>query len=87
MTIIISPKAEKYLKKLNKIDQIAIYQKIKNLTQAKPSGEEKLKGFKDIFRIRVGHYRIVYRRFKEKIYIVLIGHRKDIYQILKYLLN
>jgi len=87
MTVTISPKAEKYFRKLNKLDQIAISEKIKNLKEIKFIREEKLQGFKNIFRVRVGHYRIVYRRLKENIYIILIGHRKDIYQILKYLLK
>jgi len=80
MKILIAKKAEKYLKKIPKIDQIAIVRKIRLLTSPS-SNEEKLKGLKNIYRVRVGDYRIVFRRTKEEIFIVLISHRKEIYQL------
>ena len=80
MKILIAKRAEKYLKKILKIDQIAIVRKIRLLTSPS-SNEEKLKGLKNIYRVRVGDYRIVFRRSKEKIFIVLIGHQKEIYQL------
>jgi mRNA interferase RelE/StbE len=80
MKILIAKRAEKYLKKIPKIDQIAIVRKIRLLTSPS-SNEEKLKGLKNIYRVRVGDYRIVFRRTKEEIFIVLIGHRKEIYQL------
>jgi len=80
MKILIAKRAEKYLKKIPKIDQIAIVRKIRLLTSPS-SNEEKLKGLKNIYRVRVGNYRIVFRRTKEEIFIVLIGHRKEIYQL------
>jgi len=84
MKILIGKKAEKYLKKIPKIDQIAIARKIRSLTSP-TFNEEKLKGFKNIYRVRVGDYRIVFRRTKEEIFIVLIGHRKEIYQLVNHL--
>jgi mRNA interferase RelE/StbE len=80
MKILIAKRAEKYLKKIPKIDQIAIVRKIRLLTSPSPN-EEKLKGLKNIYRVRVGDYRIVFRRTKEEIFIVLIGNRKEIYQL------
>jgi mRNA interferase RelE/StbE len=80
MKILIAKRAEKYLKKIPKIDQIAIVRKIRLLTSPS-SNEEKLKGLKNIYRVRVGDYRIVFRKTKEEIFIVLIGHRKEIYQL------
>ena len=87
MRIIFSTQAEKELRRLPKLDQIAISQKIRMLENISLVGEEKLKGYKNIFRARVGDYRIVYRRKIEEIYIVLIGYRKDIYRILDKLLK
>ncbi len=88
MKIIISPRAEKQLRKLPKIDQIAIASKIRSLIEISSiSGEEKLSGFKNISRVRVGEYRIVYSRKKSEVYIVLISHRKDIYQLVKQLMG
>ncbi|MBL7718682.1 MAG: type II toxin-antitoxin system RelE/ParE family toxin [Flavipsychrobacter sp.] len=49
----------------------------------RPDGCKKLKGGQtDLWRIRVGNYRVVYR-IDDTIYIVnvqRVGHRKDIYE-------
>ncbi len=87
MKIIISSRAKKELKKITKIDQIAVARKIKSLLDNLTINEEKLSGFKDIFRVRVGNYRIVYRKTSQEIYIVLIHHRKDVYRIVNQLLK
>lgn len=86
MKITIAPRAEKQFRKLSKFDQIAVAQKIRALTQTTISGEEKLSGHSHVYRVRVGNYRIVYRK-TNSIYIVLIGHRKDIYRALQDLLT
>jgi len=63
MKIIISPRAEKELKKITKIDQIAIARKIRLIKESPVIlNEEKLSGYKNIYRVRIGEYRIVYRR-------------------------
>ena len=88
MKIILSPRAEKQLRKLPKIDQIAVAQKIKAIgSEEKIVKKEKLEGFSNIFRTRVSNYRIVYRKTKAEIYIILIHHRKDVYRLLKQLLG
>ena len=81
MRIVISPRAEKELTKLRKIDQIAVARKIRSLIGVVTPNEEKLSGLQNIYRVRVGEYRIVYRKTKEEIYIVLIRHRKDVYKL------
>ena len=47
-----------------------------------PPGSRKLIGHEDIFRIRVGVYRIIYSVSQRRLVIILlkIGHRKDIYR-------
>ena len=47
-----------------------------------PNGCKKLSGYEDIYRIRVGIYRIVYRIEDDVLYIevIKIAHRKDVYQ-------
>lgn len=87
-TTSLSPLAEKQLKKLDKMDQIAVAQKIRSLNNASQIIQgEKLAGYKDIFRLQVGNLRIVYRKFIDKYYIILIHHRKDVYQLLSRLLR
>lgn len=87
MKVIISPKAEKQLRKLSKIDQLAIANKIISIKSVSSEifGEEKLSSYRNIFRVRIGNYRVVYRKKTQEIYIILIGHRKDIYQLLQQL--
>lgn len=88
MKVVLSPRAEKQLKKLPKVDQIAVAKKIRSIRdEAKVVGEKKLKDFGNIFRVRVGDYRIVYRKTRKKAYIVLIRHRKDVYRLVKQLLR
>ncbi|MFC1726968.1 type II toxin-antitoxin system RelE/ParE family toxin [Patescibacteria group bacterium] len=88
MKVIISPRAEKQFKKIPKTDQIAIVRKIRSLKKDKKiSQKEKLTGYQSIYRVRIGFYRIVYKKTKSLLYIVLIGHRKDIYRLLKQLLK
>ena len=88
MKLVISPRAEKQLKKLSKVFQIIIAKKIRTIRDdQKIKSEESLRGYSNIFRVRVGEYRIVYKRTKNIIYIILIGHRRDIYEKLKRLLG
>jgi mRNA interferase RelE/StbE len=83
MRIVLSPQAEKQLKKLAKIDQIAVARKIRALRDDKISRNPKLKGFKNIFRVRVGDLRIVFKKTRQEIYIILIRHQKDVYKLIK----
>lgn len=87
MRVIISPRAEKELKKISKIDQISVAKKIRSLVENIIVNEEKLSGFKGIFRVRVGNYRIVYKKSSQEIHIILIHHRKDVYKIVNQLLK
>ncbi len=84
MYIIISPRAEKSLHKIPKFDQIAIAKRIRSLVNHKNvPADEKLQSYNDIFRFRLGNYRVVYKKSSKLIYIVLIAHRKDIYRLLR----
>jgi mRNA interferase RelE/StbE len=49
---------------------------------ARPSGCVKLQGFADLYRLRVGDHRIVYRISDADLYInvTLIGHRREVYR-------
>jgi mRNA interferase RelE/StbE len=74
---------KKELRKITKIDRVAIVGKIQLLTKnPKPEGSAKLKGSRDLFRIRHGDYRVIYK-IKDDVLIILIiriGHRRDIYK-------
>jgi mRNA interferase RelE/StbE len=70
---------------LEKPRQRRISAKIDSLkTNPRPSGVEKLSGEEDLYRVRVGDYRILYQ-IHDRILLVLIlriGHRQDVYRLL-----
>jgi mRNA interferase RelE/StbE len=79
----ISRTAEKQLKKLSKDDQKRVVAAILDLAEDPvPKGSRKLTGYEDVYRIRVGRFRVLYSwAAKTLIVIVLkIGHRKDAYR-------
>ena len=88
MKIIVSPLAEKGLRKLSKVNQIVVAKRIRALATSGPrANDEQLKGYKNILRTRIGDIRIVYKKTKTIFYIILVGQRKDIYEKLKRLLT
>jgi mRNA interferase RelE/StbE len=81
--LFISKKAEKALNLLSKRDRKRILETIQLLAgNPMPMGCRKLSGEENLFRIRVGVYRVIYE-IKNKLLTVLIlkvGHRRDIYR-------
>ena len=56
---------------------------IKNLAgKPRPHGGKKLKGSNNVYRIRIGNYRVIYTIADEivTITIIKVGHRKHIYR-------
>ena len=82
-SIEISRTAEKQLKKLNRDDQRRVVKAIVALADdPHPRGSRSLTGYDDVFRIRVGPYRVLYSVSGKKLVIIIlkIGHRKDVYR-------
>ncbi|HOS96278.1 MAG TPA: type II toxin-antitoxin system RelE/ParE family toxin [Deltaproteobacteria bacterium] len=48
----------------------------------RPSGSEKLKGADDVYRVRVGDYRILYEVRDKELVVCIIeaGHRRQMYR-------
>jgi len=81
MKIFIAPKAKKQIQKLPEIAKIAVDSKIKGLLEDQQNLQiKKMKEYKDMYRVRVGRYRIVYQRTDDFIRIVVVQHRKDVYR-------
>ena len=79
----ISATAEKQLKRLPRGDQQRVTNAILRLpAEPFPKGSRKLSGYDDVFRIRVGHYRVLYSVAEKKLIIIVlkVGHRKDVYR-------
>lgn len=87
MEVIITPQAKKQIKKLPKVSQLLIIERLKKIMSGQVSNVKILTGYKNAYRIRVGDYRIVYRLIRKKVFIVLVGHRNKIYLMLRKLMG
>lgn len=83
--LLIKASAAKELKAIpNKRERQRIVRRIQSLeSDPRPRGSQKLSG-KERYRIRQGQYRIVYAIEADElvVYVVKIGHRKDVYRAL-----
>ena len=81
--VIIKPSAEKAFSKLPNALQVIILEALEKLSvNPRPSGVKKLKSTFNIYRIRVGEYRVIYS-INDTVLIVTvvkIAHRKDVYR-------
>lgn len=80
--VLIKKSAEKFLEKLSEPYYSAIKSAIMSLSEEpRPFGYKKLVN-QEVYRIRVGNYRIIYDIFDDilTVEIVNIGHRKNIYE-------
>ncbi len=82
--IFLSKEAVKFLVNLDKESEETIRGKIKKLSESPKSFGKHLKGI-DLWSLRIGKYRVLFEINKEKkeVFIVTIGHRKDVYHKLK----
>ncbi|MFO0828728.1 MAG: type II toxin-antitoxin system RelE/ParE family toxin [Phycisphaerales bacterium] len=82
--LLIKPSAGRELARLGtKQDRQRIVTAIRGLAeQPRPVGCEKLAGADDLYRIRIGDYRVVYEILDAELVItvVKVGHRRDVYR-------
>jgi mRNA interferase RelE/StbE len=82
-TILFARAARKELELLDNNSVNRILSKIESLSDnPRPMGCEKLKGEENLWRIRIGNYRVIYS-IDDKAHIIDIGvirHRKDAYR-------
>ena len=79
----ISRTAERQLGKLPGSDRARVAREMLSLADDPfPRGARKLIGYRDVFRIRVGQYRILYSVSETELIIVIlkVGHRRDVYR-------
>ena len=82
-TVIIKKSAQKQIEKIPAIYLNKIKTAILNLAgQPRPHGAIKLTGSKNIYRIRIGDYRVVYEITDKTLFVYVfdIDHRKQIYR-------
>lgn len=79
----LKPAAERDLKRIPNADQKRIARKISALSEdPRPPGAMKLKQAKELWRIRVGEYRILYQ-VQDGVSLILIArirHRRQVYR-------
>lgn len=79
----IKPSAQKELDALDDMLFARIDRKILALSDdPRPSGCKKLRGYKDLWRIRAGDWRVVYIINDDRKIVVVtrIAHRRDVYE-------
>lgn len=82
MEIILNKQAIKFLKRQEKTIQLRVYEALKGLKEKPPIGDiKKLKGIEDMYRLRIGTYRVIFTVDfqKETINILAINNHGDIY--------
>ena len=82
--VLIKPSAAKEIEAVGqKEDRQRIVTRIRSLARdPRPFGSEKLSGREDLYRLRVGRYRVVYSVGDAELVVVIVrvGHRKDVYR-------
>lgn len=79
----ITHSAEKQLRALDREDQQRLAKAMLALAEEpRPRGAKKLSGYEDVFRIRVGRFRVLYSVARKRLVILIlkIGHRRDVYR-------
>jgi mRNA interferase RelE/StbE len=82
--VLIKPSAAKEIEAVGqKEDRQRIVTRIRSLARdPRPFGSEKLSGRGDLYRLRVGRYRVVYSIGDAELVVVIVrvGHRKNVYR-------
>ena len=82
--VLLRPPAQKFLRKLrDKILATRLVEAMRGLANdPRPPGCDKLAGLEDLYRIRVGDYRIVYQIRDQALLVLVakIGHRREVYR-------
>ena len=79
----ISRTAKKQLLQIPQSDRARVVEAMQWLATAPyPKGARKLRGYDDVFRIRVGRYRVLYSVLDATVVVVVlkVGQRKDVYR-------
>ncbi len=78
-----TPRADRQFRGLERSLQIRLGRRIDSLAEnPRPQGIKKLSSDEDMYRLRVGDYRIIFQIRKKSllVLIVRIGHRSDVYR-------
>ena len=81
-----APRADRQFRALERSLQVRLGRRIDSLAEnPRPQGIKKLAGEEDLYRLRVGDYRIIYRIQEKRLLVLVVGvgHRADVYRGLR----
>jgi mRNA interferase RelE/StbE len=81
--VIIEDSAARTIRKLPRDIQSRVVEKLESLADnPRPPGHVKLSGPQDLYRVRVGNYRIVYQIGDDRrvVIVLVVAHRRDAYR-------
>jgi mRNA interferase RelE/StbE len=81
--VFFKPSADKSLRRLPREIQRRIVIAVNDLQDdPRPAGSMKMQGTDELWRIRVGDYRVIYTIQDKKLLVLVlrIGHRRDVYR-------
>jgi mRNA interferase RelE/StbE len=81
--VLILPRAQRQIASLPLQTRRRISDAIDSLEKnSRPSGVKKLKGAEELYRLRVGDYRVIYAIQDEELLVIVVsaGHRRDVYR-------
>ena len=81
-TIILEPPAERFIRKLDKQEQVRLVKKIEELKENPKLGKPLVGQLSGIWSLRIGQYRALYQIKEQQliIFVLRIGHRKNVYE-------
>jgi mRNA interferase RelE/StbE len=87
--LIYLPRADKAIKKLDPSIKPAVKKAIEKIAERPESGKPLSLNFAGLYSWRAGDYRVIYRIDKDvvTVLIVSVGHRREVYDKLKSLLE
>lgn len=80
MNVVLSPKAAKYLKRLNQPIKGRIIEALEDLAKEPPEGDIRAMAGRDGYRLRIGGYRALFDIMENEIVVYEIGPRGQIYK-------
>jgi mRNA interferase RelE/StbE len=81
--VILKPSVEKDLRSLPQSVVVRVFKQVETLQDNPlPRGSRKLSGAEELYRIRVGDYRIIYAIDKggRQVIVYYVRHRRDVYR-------
>ncbi|EKE10211.1 MAG: addiction module toxin [uncultured bacterium] len=81
--VILEEPVQRQIRKLDPFVQKRLFRALVKLEKnPRAAGTKKLRGINDLYRLRVGDFRVLYQIEDDKLFVLVValGHRRDIYR-------